>query len=122
MVRSKYFETEVYNAKKRMHHLLLALKKIERPDVILNWSSNEMYSQLKMLEFIFVSLLLFTINVDGSQPTLRMTTNGMVEGIEQISVMGQTFYAFKGIPFAAPPITGSDPYTGKFVDRRFKVL
>lgn len=26
-----------------------------------------------------------------------------------------------GVPFASPPITGTDPYTGEEVDRRFKV-
>lgn len=75
-----------------------------------------------MFELIFVSLLLFTQNVYGSTPTLRMTTNGLVEGIEQTSILGQKFYSFRGIPFAAPPITGIDRFTGKFVDRRFKVI
>lgn len=75
-----------------------------------------------MFEIILVSFLLFTKNIYCDTPTLRMTTNGPVEGIEQISILGQKFYSFRGVPFAAPPITGIDPYTGKFVDRRFKVL
>lgn len=74
-----------------------------------------------MFELIFVSLLLFTKNVCCGTPTLRMTTNGPVKGIEETSMLGQNFYSFKGIPFAAPPITGIDPYTGEYVDRRFKV-
>lgn len=56
------------------------------------------------------------------QSTLvRMTANGLVEGIEQMSALGRKYYSFRGIPFAAPPITGIDPYTGENVDRRFKV-
>lgn len=54
-------------------------------------------------------------------PTIRQTCNGPVEGIELISSLGQKYYAFKGIPFAETPITGTDPYTGEQVDRRFKV-
>lgn len=53
--------------------------------------------------------------------TLRKTANGPVKGIDRISSLGQKLYAFKGIPFAEPPITGIDPYTGERVDRRFKV-
>lgn len=41
--------------------------------------------------------------------------------MEEISSLGQTYYAFRGVPFAEPPITGVDPYTGEYVDRRFKV-
>lgn len=54
-------------------------------------------------------------------PTIRQTSHGPVEGIEETTVFGQKYYAFRGIPYAAPPITGSDPYTGEQVDRRFKV-
>lgn len=50
-----------------------------------------------------------------------MTVNGPVQGIEQISALGQKYYSFRGIPFAAPPITGTDSFTGERVDRRFKV-
>lgn len=59
--------------------------------------------------------------MQDSSPLIRQTANGLVEGIEQVSSLGQKYYAFKGIPFAAPPITGIDPYTGERVDRRFKV-
>lgn len=54
-------------------------------------------------------------------PTFRQTSHGPVEGIEEETVFGQKYYAFRGIPYAAPPITGIDPYTGEKVDRRFKV-
>lgn len=54
-------------------------------------------------------------------PTIRQTSHGPVEGIEETTVLGQKYYAFRGIPYAAPPITGIDPYSGKMVDRRFKV-
>lgn len=50
-----------------------------------------------------------------------MTANGPVEGIEEISLLDQEYYSSRGIPFAAPPITGIDPFTGEPVDRRFKV-
>lgn len=52
---------------------------------------------------------------------IRPTPNGLVEGIERTTTLGQKYYAFYGIPYAAPPITGIDPYTGEKVDRRFKV-
>lgn len=52
---------------------------------------------------------------------VRNTVNGPVEGIEQRSSLSQKYYAFKGIPYAEPPITGIDPYTSQNVDRRFKV-
>lgn len=67
-------------------------------------------------------LLLFTLGVHCNPATLRQTLNGPVEGVERISIMGQKYYAFEGIPYAAPPITGTDPYSGEQVDRRFKVL
>lgn len=54
-------------------------------------------------------------------PTFRQTRNGPVEGTEQISSLGQKYYAFRGIPFAESPITGWDAYNGQQVDRRFKV-
>lgn len=65
--------------------------------------------------------LMFVLNVMSSTSTIRQTLNGPVEGVVQKSVLGQLFYGFLGIPFAEPPITGIDPYTGKRVDRRFKV-
>lgn len=52
---------------------------------------------------------------------VRQTSNGPVEGITLTSSLGQKYYAFKGIPFAEPPITGKD-HTGEYVDRRFKVI
>lgn len=61
------------------------------------------------------------LSAQANTPTLRQTTHGPVEGIEETSVLGQKYYAFRGIPYAAPPITGIDPYTGEKVDRRFKV-
>lgn len=54
-------------------------------------------------------------------PLVRETINGPVEGIEKLSSLGQTYYSFKGIPFAEPPITGKNPHTGEMVDLRFKV-
>lgn len=67
-------------------------------------------------------LLLFSLSVHCNPATLiRRTLNGPVEGVERVSSLGQKYYAFEGIPYAAPPITGMDPYTGKQVDRRFKV-
>lgn len=73
-----------------------------------------------MICAIFFTLLL-ALSVQCESPTIRQTTNGPVEGIEQTSSLGQKYYAFRGIPFAEPPITGIDPYTGEQVDRRFKV-
>lgn len=61
------------------------------------------------------------MNVWCNLPTIRQTQNGPIEGIEQISSLKQKYYAFKGVPFAEPPITGRDPYTRQLVDRRFKV-
>lgn len=60
-------------------------------------------------------------DVQNDSPLIRQTSNGLVEGNEKISSLGQTYYAFYGIPYAAPPITGIDPYTKESVDRRFKV-
>lgn len=77
-----------------------------------------------MREIIF---LLITILLVASgeylmtSSTIRETSNGPVDGIERISSMRQKYYAFLGVPFAEPPITGADPYTGRPVDRRFKV-
>lgn len=74
---------------------------------------------------VAISLVLFkfdTLFVNyGDSPTKRQTLNGPVEGVEQTTALGQKFYSFYGIPFAEPPITGIDPYTGEHVDRRFKV-
>lgn len=71
-----------------------------------------------LVSLFFVSLVL---TVHGLLPLIRQTTNGSVEGIEQISSLGQKYYAFRGIRYAEPPISGIDPYNGEKVDRRFKV-
>lgn len=73
---------------------------------------------------IFCTLLslpsiLFVAQCDPT--TVRVTANGPVEGIEQMSSLRQKYYAFRSIPYAEAPITGKDPYTGQYVDRRFKV-
>lgn len=66
-------------------------------------------------------ILLLVVDVFGNPATVRQTINDPVEGVERISSLGQRYYAFEGIPYAEPPITGIDPYTGEPVDRRFKV-
>lgn len=69
-----------------------------------------------------MSLILSSILIEFCEhPFVRETNNGPVESIEQISSLRQKYYAFRGISFAEPPITGVDPYTGEKVDRRFKV-
>lgn len=73
-----------------------------------------------ILGLLSILILAFAVYCD-QLPTIRQTQNGPVEGIEEISSLGQKYYAFRGIPFAESPITGSDPYTGDQVDRRFKV-
>lgn len=50
-----------------------------------------------------------TPNTQATTPTLRQTTHGPVEGIEETSVLGPKYYAFRGIPYAAPPINGIVP-------------
>lgn len=70
----------------------------------------------------WLSSLLLALSVSSNEsPTIRQTTNGPIEGVEETSSLGLKYYAFRGIPFAEPPITGTDPYTGEEVDRRFKV-
>ena len=71
--------------------------------------------------FVILSTLLLALSVQCESPTIRQTTNGPIEGIKRTSLLGQKYYAFRGVPFAEPPITGIDPYTGEQVDRRFKV-
>ena len=73
------------------------------------------------MQKVLLSVLLSVLSVCCSPPTLRQTLHGPVEGVERTSILGQKYYAFEGIPYAEPPITGTDPYTGKQVDRRFKV-
>ena len=70
---------------------------------------------------IFVILSIFLLALSVQCDLIRQTANGPIEGIEQTSSLGQKYYAFRGVPFAEPPITGIDPYTGEPVDRRFKV-
>lgn len=71
---------------------------------------------------ISLALLLLLQYVQCDRPTLRQTANGPVEGIEFTIPFNSTkVYAFLSIPYAKPPITGKDPYTGELVDRRFKV-
>lgn len=70
---------------------------------------------------VWMSILLYALYVQCDPPTIRQTTNGPIEGLERTSSLGQKYYSFLGVPFAEPPITGTDPYTGKQVDRRFKV-
>lgn len=78
---------------------------------------------LNMQKILVVALssLFLVLRVCCYQPTVRQTANGLVEGIEQTSSLGQKYYAFRGVPYAEVPITGRDPYTGEPVDRRFKV-
>lgn len=74
--------------------------------------------------YILLTLSLLLCNVQSAGPptkTIRQTANGFVEGSEEISSMGQKYYAFRSVPYAEPPITGTDIYTQKIVDRRFKV-
>lgn len=82
------------------------------------------FSALKMhhlIIFCATASLSTLLTVQCEQPLLRQTVNGPVEGVEMNTTFGLIFYAFKSIPYASPPITGRDPYTGKMVDRRFKV-
>lgn len=73
------------------------------------------------LSYVSLSVLLVVQSVCCNSPTVRQTANGPVEGIELVSSLGQKYYAFKGVPYAEPPITGNDPYTDEKIDRRFKV-
>lgn len=74
-----------------------------------------------MFRFFRISFWIFLFVLNVQSISVRQTANGPVEGIEQVSSLGQKYDAFRGIPFAEPPITGIDPYTGEKVDRRFKV-
>lgn len=76
---------------------------------------------IKMSATVSLSLLLMLQYVTCARPTLRQTVNGPVEGVEMRTSSGKPLYAFISIPYANPPITGRDPYTGEVVDRRFKV-
>lgn len=72
-------------------------------------------------ELLFFGLLILLKVQCEQQRIIRQTQNGPVEGLEQISVLNQRYYSFRGIPYAEPPITGIDPYTGERIDLRFKV-
>lgn len=77
---------------------------------------------LKIIISVWVFFEWFLLmRVQCIKPIIRQTSNGPVEGIEQISALHQRYYSFRGIPYAEPPITSIDPYTGEKVDRRFKV-
>lgn len=76
---------------------------------------------IKLTAVEVLLLLSLVMSVYCEQTTIRHTNNGPVEGIEEISSLGQPYCAFRGIPYAEPPITGIDPYTHQYVDRRFKV-
>lgn len=76
------------------------------------------YNSIIICVSVSVSLLL---TVQCVQYTIRQTVNGPVEGVELTTPFGQKLHAFISIPYAKPPITGRDPYTGETVDRRFKV-
>lgn len=80
-----------------------------------------MFLIIQVICSALMTFLLFVGNFSYKSPTIRETSNGPVEGIAETSILGQKYYAFRGIPFAEPPITGRDPYTGEHVDRRFKV-
>lgn len=108
------FDEKSLSLKKIIHNF----KKLRRIDYVL----------LCLLSIIIVSIsLLFVLNSlkkkdnQSDSPLIRQTTHGPVEGVELTTSLGQKYYAFRGIPFAEPPITGVDPYTGEIVDRRFKV-
>lgn len=80
------------------------------------------FSTNEMRTFVSISFIVIIVQyVFCDIPTIRQTWNGPVEGVELLSSLGQKYYAFKGIPYAEAPITGTDPYTGEQVDRRFKV-
>lgn len=77
------------------------------------------YKMYKSIVVLYsLSLVILTVNCD-SLP-VRQTANGPIEGTEQTSSLGQKYFAFKGVRYAEPPITGIDQY-GEQVDRRFKV-
>lgn len=80
-----------------------------------------MFLILQIICSTLSTFLLFVGNFSHKSLTIRETLNGPVEGIAETSILGQKYFAFRGIPFAEPPITGRDPYTGEHVDRRFKV-
>lgn len=92
-------------------------KKFRRNDCVLLC----LLSIIILLSLLIVLLSSIKCSFYSNSPLIRQTANGLVEGFENTTSLGQKYYAFRGIPFAEPPITGIDPYTGEWVDRRFKV-
>lgn len=80
-----------------------------------------MFKLKYLIRLVLILVCAMNCNSQHFQRIVRQTANGQVEGIEQQSSLGRKYYAFKGVPYAEPPITGIDPYTGETVDRRFKV-
>lgn len=78
-------------------------------------------NRIFLLFLLFLLIVLNVVNGGLSKTIIRQTSNGPIEGVKQISSLKQTYYAFRGIPYAEPPITGRDPYTGEKINRRFKV-
>lgn len=70
---------------------------------------------------LLLAWCLMQVQCDSLPSIIRRTQNGPVEGIKMRSALNQSFHAFLGIPYAEPPITGTDPYTGEQIDNRFKV-
>lgn len=79
------------------------------------------HSNMHKLILMWVPMIFLIANVHCNPPTIRRTSNGPIEGIELNTSLGQPYYAFKGVRFAEAPITGTDPLSGRKVDRRFKV-
>lgn len=75
---------------------------------------------LLIVVILNVVLVLFFFKYNYSSIIVQ-TTHGPVESVKYMTIFNQKCHIFKGIPYAAPPITGIDPYTGQKVDRRFKV-
>lgn len=79
------------------------------------------YVLLTLIFVIICILLVFFFFKYHYSPLIIQTTHGPVQSAKYMTVFEQKCHLFIGIPYAAPPITGIDPYTGKEVDRRFKV-
>lgn len=79
------------------------------------------YALLTLIFVIICILLVFFFFKYQYSPRVIQTTHGPVQSVKYVTVFEQECHGFYGIPYAAPPITGIDPYTGEQVDRRFKV-
>lgn len=78
-------------------------------------------NKISMFSLIYV-LLVFSLLLSAVRSNiLRNTENGKVKGKEDISSLGQKYYAFRSVPYALPPINGFDDDIG-VINRRFKVL